>query len=86
MNKYALSKQVHKTMRDAGFERQSNRIWVGNKIYRSMHFSSWMWIYIPGYWSIPILKDMREQLMTVLERFNPESTEGSPAGVKISYE
>lgn len=86
MNKISLSKKVHEVLRNAGYERQTNRIWVSPNTYRSMWLSNKMWIYIPGNWSIPIIAEYEHKLMSILKEFYPEKTQGSPAGIMIYLE
>jgi len=78
-------KQVHKTMRDAGYERRSSRRLVGGCIYEAYYhrYSSQMTVFIPGNWSIQLRRKFINELKELLHVFSPKEDSGY-AGVRIT--
>jgi len=84
MNTLTWTKRIHKTLRDAGYNKPISVFQHGPKFYKTYvdMLEGKMVVYIPGNWSITLRKQFRMELLEVLKEFNTEVNDAH-AGVTL---
>jgi hypothetical protein len=85
MSEQKRIKQVHQTMRAAGYVRRNWKTRNDNFTYEAYYhkYSREMTIFVPGSWSITMRNMFTNELKKVLADFRPRKEEGY-AGVRIT--
>lgn len=79
-------KSVHKRLRNAGYEKRRSTYEVGPKVYATHAdmMSGRIEVYIPGNWSIPLLRKYQGELLELFKDLNPETSYGSSIVIRAS--